>query len=277
MAGPTRLTLSRVAVLAGSVLLVGYVAFPILWLARLSILPETLLIELPPAWLFTPSLSGYREVLTLHPFFRYLQNSLVVAVCSSAGAIAIGLPAAYSFVRFRYHGRETLSLAVLCVHVMPPIAMIIPLFVIYSRLGLLDTRLGLIVTHISLTLPLSVWLLRGFVLRVPVELEEAAQVDGCGRLEALWRVVIPIMAPGIAATAVLTFLYSWNDFIYAVILTGRGARTLPVMISGFITERAVYWDRVAAAGMLVLLPTAILGVAVQRYLATGLAAGAVKG
>ena len=115
------------------------------------------------------------------------------------------------------------------------------------------------------------------MLRVPVELEEAAQVDGCGRLQALWRVVIPIMAPGIAATAVLTFLYSWNDFIYAVILTGRGARTLPVMISGFITERAVYWDRVAAAGMLVLLPTAILGLAVQRYLATGLAAGAVKG
>jgi multiple sugar transport system permease protein len=160
---------------------------------------------------------------------------------------------------------------------MPPIAMIIPLYVIYTRLGLLDTRVGLIVTHISLTLPLSVWLLRGFVLRVPVELEEAAQVDGCGRLGALWRVVIPIMAPGIAATAVLTFLYSWNDFIYAVILTGRGARTLPVMISGFITERAVYWDRVAAAGMLVMLPTAILGVAVQRYLATGLAAGAVKG
>jgi multiple sugar transport system permease protein len=200
-----------------------------------------------------------------------------VAVCTSAGAIAIGLPAAYSFVRFRYHGRETLSLAVLCVHVMPPIAMIIPLYVIYSRLGLLDSRLGLAVTHISLTLPLSVWLLRGFVLRVPVELEEAAQVDGCGRLQALWRVVIPIMAPGIAATAVLTFLYSWNDFIYAVILTGRGARTLPVMISGFITERAVYWDRVAAAGMLVLLPTAILGAVVQRYLAAGLAAGAVKG
>ena len=264
------------AMIAGSALLVGYVAFPILWLVRLSILPETLLIELPPAWLFTPSLSGYREVLTLHPFARYLRNSLIVAVCSSAGAITLGLPAAYSFVRFRYHGRETLSLAVLCVHVMPPIAMIIPLFVIYSRLGLLDTQLGLIVTHISLTLPLSVWLLRGFVLRVPVELEEAAQVDGCGRLQALWRVVIPIMAPGIAATAVLTFLYSWNDFIYAVILHGarraHAARHDPV-----ITERAVYWDRVAAAGMLVLLPTAILGVAVQRYLATGLAAGAVKG
>src|SRR6185436_8154514 len=152
----------RIARLAGGVLLVGYVAFPILWLARLSILPETLLIELPPVWLFTPSWSGYREVLTLHPFVRYLQNSLVIAVCSSAGAIAIGLPAAYSFVRFRYHGRDSLSLAVLCVHVMPPIAMIIPLYVIYLHLGLLDTRVGLIVTHISLTLPLSVWLLRGF-------------------------------------------------------------------------------------------------------------------
>ena len=159
--------------------------------------------------------------MTLHPFARYLQNSLVVAVCSSAGAIAIGLPAAYSFVRFRYHGRESCPWRSSACTLMPPIAMIIPLFVIYSRLGLLDTRGSVwIVTHISLTLPLSVRLLRGFVLRVPVELEEAAQVDGCGRLEALWRVVIPIMAPGIAATAVLTFLYSWNDFIYAVILTG---------------------------------------------------------
>src|SRR5262245_62779216 len=198
MSGAAWPRVRRIALLAGSILLVGYVAFPILWLARLSILPETLLIELPPVWRFTPSWSGYREVLTLHPFARYLQNSLVVALCSSAGAIAIGLPAAYSFVRSRYHAREPLSLAVLCVHVMPPIAMIIPLYVISSRLGLLDTRLGLTVTHISLTLPLSVWLLRGFVLRVPVELEEAAQVDGCGRLEALWRGVIPIMAPGIA-------------------------------------------------------------------------------
>ena len=152
------------------------------------------------------SWSGYREVLTLHPFARYLQNSLVVAVCSSAGAIAIGLPAAYSFVRFRYHGRESLSLAVLCVHVMPPIAMIIPLFVIYSRLGLLDTQLGLIVTHISLTLPRQ---------RVATAGLRAAGARGAGgggpggRLRparALWRVVIPIMAPGIAATAVLTFL-----------------------------------------------------------------------
>src|SRR5262245_66301449 len=113
MGGSAWPTLRRIGVLAGCGVLVGYVAFPILWLARLSILPETLLIELPPAWWFTPSLSGYREVLTLHPFARYLQNSLVVAVCSSAGAIAIGLPAAYSFVRFRYHGREPLSLAVL--------------------------------------------------------------------------------------------------------------------------------------------------------------------
>src|SRR5262245_41142961 len=187
--------LRRVALAAGSALLVGYVAFPVLWLARLSILPETLLIELPPVWWFTPSLSGYREVLTLHPFARYLQNSLVVAMCSSAGAIAIGLPAAYSFVRFRYHGRESLSLAVLCVHVMPPIAMIIPLYTIYSRLGLLDTRLGLIVTHISLTLPLSVWLLRGLVVRVPVGLEQAAQADGCGALAPACRAAVAPVAP----------------------------------------------------------------------------------
>ena len=277
MSSRGRRIIRAVAVAGGSALLVGYVAFPLLWLARLSILPEPLLTELPPPWLFTPSVAGYREVLTLHPFAKYLRNSLVVALGSSTCAIVLGLPAAYSFVRFRFHGREPLSLAVLCVYVMPPIAMIIPLYVIYSRLGLLDTQVALIVTHTSVTLPLSVWLLRGFVMRVPVELEEAAQVDGCGRLEALWRVVVPIMAPGIAATAILTFLYSWNDFIYAVILTGRGARTLPVMISGFITEQAVYWDRVAAAGMLVLLPTAILGVAVQRYLATGLSGGAVKG
>ncbi len=258
-------------------LLTACVAFPLLWLARLSIIPEPLLTVLPPPLLFAPSLAAYREVFALHPFFKYLANSVIVAAASSGLATLVGLPAAYSFARFRFRGRGPLSMSMLCFHVMPPIAMIVPFYVLYSRLGVLDTRAALVLTHTSLTLPLSVWLLRGFASRVPIELEDAAQVDGCSRFGVLWRVVVPVMAPGIAATAVLAFLYSWNDFIYAAMLTGREARTLPVMIAGFITERAVYWDRVAAAGMLVLLPTLALGVAVQRYLAEGLAAGALKG
>lgn len=260
--------------LVGGVLTVALV--PIAWLAYLSIAPPDALTNLPPRPV-APDLRSYATILEDTPFIRYLGNSLFAAVFSTLVALFIGFPAAYSFSRFRFRGDGFTSILVLFLHAVPPISMVLPFFIIFSNLGLIDTLLGLGLSHVLITLPLAIWLLRGFVARVPHDLEDAAFVDGCGHLKMMWRVLLPVLAPGIAATAVLTFLYSWNDFLFALVLTGTEARTLPVLLTGFITDRVIYWDQLASAGVLVLLPPVIFGLAVQRYLVTGFTAGAVKG
>lgn len=259
------------------VILVGATLFPIVWVVRLSVVPPADLATLPPPLFFEPDFSSYVEVVTDTQFLRYLRNSLIAAITSSVVALLLGLPAAYAFARFRFRGSQLFSLSVLFLHVMPPIAMILPFFVIFTRLNLNNNILGLATAHVLITLPLSVWLLRGFVARVPVQLEEAAMVDGASRLKTLWLIVVPVLAPGLAATGVLTFLYSWNDYIYALTLTGVDSRTLPVLLTGFISDRTLLWDRLASAGTLVMLPPLIFGALVQRHLVEGLAAGAVKG
>lgn len=276
MIGTRSLTRRALMWIAVGILVFG-TTFPIFWLIRLSVVPPSDLATLPPSLVFRPDFASYSEVFSNTDFLRYLRNSMIAATSSSLISLAIGLPAAYGFARFKFRGRQFFSLSVLFLHVMPPIAMILPFFMIFTRLGLTDSLIGLTIAHSLITLPLSVWLLRGFVARVPVELEEAAMVDGSGRFATLWRVIVPVLAPGLAATAVLTFLYSWNDYIYALTLTGLDSRTLPVLLTGFISDRAMLWDRLASAGTLVLLPPLLFGVLVQRHLVEGLAAGAVKG
>jgi multiple sugar transport system permease protein len=160
---------------------------------------------------------------------------------------------------------------------LPPIAIVVPLYVLFNSLDWVDTRQALIICYLTFTIPLSIWMMMGFFDDVPIELEEAAMIDGCSRFGALFRVSLPLAIPGMAATAILAFLYCWNEFLYAVILTGRNARTLPVTITSFMTNKAVLWGRIAASGSLVLIPVLIFALLAQRYLVRGLARGAVKG
>jgi multiple sugar transport system permease protein len=168
-------------------------------------------------------------------------------------------------------------MSMLIPQMLPPITIIVPLYVLFMKLDLLDTRRGLVISYLTFTLPLATWMMTGFFEDVPVELEESAMVDGATRLGALFRVSLPIVAPGLAATAVLAFIYSWNEFLYAVILTGRESRTLPVTITSYMTNKAILWGRIAAAGSIVLIPVLVFAMITQRYLVRGLSGGAVKG
>lgn len=250
---------------------------PIVYLLITSFKPPQLTFSLPPVWIFTPTLQNYIDVVTGGDFFRYFTNSLVVALVTTFIALILGAFAAYGFARFRFRGAFWLRMSVLIPQMLPPITIIVPLYVLFNGLKLTDTRTALIVSYLTFTIPLAIWMMIGFFEDVPEDLEESAMIDGCTRFQALFKVSVPIVTPGLAATAILGFLYCWNEFLYAVILTGRDARTLPVTITSFMTNKAILWGRIAASGSLVLIPVLIFALFAQRYLIRGLSKGAVKG
>ncbi len=250
---------------------------PIVYLLITSFKPPELTFALPPVWVFTPTLKNYTDVIIGGDFLKYFMNSLVVALSTTLIALILGAFAAYGFARFRFRGSFWLRMSVLIPQMLPPITIIVPLYVLFNGLKLTDTRTALIVSYLTFTIPLSIWMMIGFFEDVPEDLEESAMIDGCTRFGALFRVSLPLVAPGLAATAILGFLYCWNEFLYAVILTGREARTLPVTITSFMTNKAILWGRIAASGSLVLIPVLIFALLAQRYLIRGLSKGAVKG
>jgi len=249
---------------------------PLVYLFITSFKEPNLTFSLPPVWIFTPTLQNYREVLAGGQFEKYFVNSLVVALSTTAIALFLGGLAAYGFSRFRFRGAFWLRMSALIPQMLPPITIIVPLYVLFNGLKLLDTRWALIISYLTFTIPLALWMMIGFFDDVPIELEEAAMIDGCTRLGALIRVSLPLVAPGLAATAILAFLYCWNEFLYAVILTGREARTLPVTITSFMTNKAILWGRIAASGSMVLVPVLVFALLAQRYLVRGLSRGAIK-
>jgi multiple sugar transport system permease protein len=261
------------AVLAAVVLSLA----PIVYLLITSFKPPELTFAIPPVWNFTPTLQNYEDVVVGTDFVKYFMNSLLVALFTTFIALVLGTFAAYGFARFRFRGAFWLRMSALIPQMLPPITIIVPLYVLFNGLKLTDTREGLIISYLTFTIPLAIWMMVGFLEDVPPDLEESAMIDGCTRLQALFRVSVPLVAPGLAATAILGFLYCWNEFLYAVILTGRNARTLPVTITSFMTNKAILWGRIAASGSLVLVPVLIFALLAQRYLVQGLSRGAVKG
>jgi multiple sugar transport system permease protein len=250
---------------------------PIVYLLITSFKPPELTFALPPVWIFSPTLKNYTDVITQGDFTKYFMNSVVVALSTTFIAVVLGAFAAYGFARFRFRGSFWMRMSVLIPQMLPPITIIVPLYVLFNGLKLTDTRAALIISYLTFTIPLAIWMMIGFFKDVPEDLEESAMIDGCTRFEALFRVSLPLVAPGLAATAILGFLYCWNEFLYAVILTGRDARTLPVTITSFMTNKAILWGRIAASGSLVLIPVLIFALLAQRYLIRGLSKGAVKG
>ncbi len=250
---------------------------PILYLLITSFKPPELTFALPPVWIFTPTLKNYYDVVSTGDFFKYFLNSVMVALITTFIALVLGSFAAYGFARFRFRGAFWLRMSVLIPQMLPPITIIVPLYVLFNGLKLTDTITALVISYLTFTIPLSTWLMIGFFEDVPIDLEESAMIDGCSRLQAIFRVVLPIVSPGLAATAILGFMYCWNEFLYAVILTGRSARTLPVTITSFMTNKAILWGRITASGSLVLIPVLIFALLAQRYLIRGLSKGAVKG
>ena len=274
--GRTRITRTAVLVLA----LVAALT-PVYWMITISLKIEVDQFAYPPKWFwFTPTLRHYYDAFVTRSFAQYLITSAIVAVVSTACALVIGTLAAYALTRFRlpYNLDRKLSLWILSTRMFPAIVTAVPLFLMMRDLRLLNTKASLIVVYTAFNLPFVVWMMRGFFAEVPRDLEEAALVDGDSRLGALVRVVLPLVSPGLAATAVFCLIVSWNEFLFALVLTQTdAAMTLPVGIAGRVTQYEIKWGVMSAAGAVAMMPILIFALAMQRYLVRGLSLGAVKG
>ncbi|KLN57331.1 carbohydrate ABC transporter permease [Variovorax paradoxus] len=249
---------------------------PFLWLLQMSFKPTPLILEFPPRVFFVPTLEHYVG-LWQAGFPESFVNSLVTSIVSTLLALVFGIPAAYALSRWTGRGRFGLGLGILLTRMAPPIAFTIPFFLAYRYLGLLDTRTGLILIYMTFNLPLVIWMMQPFFDAVPASLEEAALMDGAGYATVFMEIVMPMAAAGIAATAILCFLYAWNDFFFALILTRTDARTAPVAVVNFMNYEGWEWGKIAAGGSLVMAPVLVFSMLVRRYLVSGLTAGAVKG
>lgn len=265
---------------AASLALLAAIA-PIYWLITISLKKEIDQFAFPPLWFhFQPTWEHYIESFGTRSFGRFFWNSVVVAGISTLLALGIGVPAAYGFARFPWPGQwgERVSFWMLSTRMLPPIVTIVPLFLMMRQVHLLNSLTGLVLVYTAFNLPFVVWMMRGFFEEVPKELEEAAMLDGESRAGVLLRIILPIVKPGLAATAVFCLIVAWNEFLFALILTQTGAATtLPVGIASRVTQYEIKWGAMSAAGVVAMLPVLVFAAAVQKYLVRGLSLGAVKG
>lgn len=271
--------MSRATIAIASVLLVAVCLFPFWWMALSSIKTLRELYTVPPIWWpEMPTLANYHKVLFDSNIPRYFLNSVIISVGSTALALVLAIFASYGFARFDFRGKAALQSFVLVGQLLPTAAIIVPLFVTLRVLGLVNTYWGLILVYMIITLPLSVWMLTSYFKAIPVELEEAAIIDGASRLGCLFRITLPLSKPGIVSVLVYAFVTTWNEFIFALCFaTDSSVKTLPIGLAEFSTEFNTDWGAVMAASVVMTAPIAILFLSMQRLFVGGLTAGATKG
>jgi len=267
------------------VLLVIYL--PIAWLVISSISTRAELLSVPPHWIpHAPTFENYKNIFLSGPgtpdaarvFKRSMVNSIVVATTVTVISLLLGVPAAYAFSRIRFRGRQAAKLTLLGTRMLPAISIIIPLYMIAARTGMTDTRSVLVVLYLTFTLPFVIWIMASFFETIPMELEDAARIDGASRLVTLWRVILPISGPGLASTIIFAFLLAWDEFFFALIFTStEAAKTVPVAIAEFTGRYAVDYGAMTTGGVLAAIPPVLLALLFQRYIVSGLTAGSVKG
>jgi multiple sugar transport system permease protein len=250
--------------------------FPIYWIFLTSFKTPLLINEKVPVFWFTPTLENYRHLFDEFRFARVLTNSLVITVSTTSVVIVLALLAAYALGRMDIRGGKHIALWMLSLRFMPPIAIVLPFFIVWQRIGLIDTYVGLILIYVAFNLPFAIWLLRGFLVEVPRDLDEAATLDGLGHVAILRRIILPVIAPGVAVTAIFTFMFSWNEYLMALVLTSRNASTVPVTVSKFIQAYSILWGDVGAAATIELLPVLVVVFLLQRHIMRGITLGAVK-
>lgn len=270
---------NKYGIILGNIILIFAsltVLLPILWVVRTSIANRLIAYKIPPVWIFTPTFDNFKTIFETYPFQDYFVNSLIVSSAGSLVALVIGSLAAYSIARFRT-GEPTLRLSMLSTQMLPPIALVIPIFLIMNVIKLWDTMTGLILAYLSFNLPYTVWILVSFFQNIPIEIEEAAMIDGCSRIQSLFKIVIPVALPGLLSAGVYNFILNWNEFLFALILTGRNTRTLPVAISSLWTQQGVNIGAVSAATVITILPVIFLTFVIQKFLVRNLVFGSIKG
>lgn len=251
---------------------------PFFWILTTSVKANEDYFAYPPVWVpADASLKHYAALFTRSSGARYFTNSLMISTLSMLAALVVSLPTAYSIARWRFGG-GFLSLLLLVLRMLPAIALIIPLYIMYKLLGLTNSYMGLVLVYTVLYVPFAVWLLVGFLRDFPVEIEEAALIDGCSRLRALVSVVVPIIAPGLAVVALFSFIATWNEFLFAIVLTGIETKTMMVLVTSFTSGGTdMFYGEASASVVLGVLPAFIVAFMLQRYLVKGLALGGTKG
>jgi ABC-type glycerol-3-phosphate transport system permease component len=274
-----RQRLERAGVYLGAALLTFACGFPLFWMGLTSIKPDREIVTATPGfWTAAPHLDAYRRLFSQTRFDGYFVNSILVAGGSTLLTILVAVLAAYGITRFRFKGRESIATVMLFTYMFAPIMIVIPFYIMMRKLGLTNSHLGLVLSYASFSLPFSMWLLRSFFQSIPLELEEAAMIDGATRPQAVARVIVPMALPGVIAVSIFTFIVAWNDYLFARVLIGKDElKTLPVGIQDLYESTVTDWGMVMAAGVLITVPALLFFVAVQRYLVAGWGAGAVKG
>ncbi len=267
-------TLARRALL---LLFAVWTLFPLYWIITMSFKREVDILASPPAWLFAPTLDHYRAILSEGEVLGFFRNSLIVGLGATALGLAVGVPAAYILARHHFKGRTDYDFWILSTRMAPPVAMLVPFFILYRQLGLQDSHIGLIIAHVAQNLAIIIWVMKGFFSDLPAELEEAGLVDGATHWQTFLRIMLPLSLPGIVATGILSFLFSWNEFLFALVLTNNQARTAPVGLHSFIGYQEVQWGALSAAATVMLLPVLFLLVIFQRQIVRGMTLGAVRG
>lgn len=263
--------------LNGLTLLLAFLMFfPILWMVLTSFKTEQIAFAFPPRLFFTPTLENWRIALVGTDYLRFLWNTLIITGISTLLALVLGVPAAYAMAFYPTKRTDGSMLWVMSTRMLPPVGVIVPLYILFQRLSLLDTHLGMIIIYTAMNVPLVIWMVRSFIIDLPFEIIEAARMDGVVLRQEMFNIILPLIVPGLAATALLCFIFAWNEFFFAFNLTTKSAAPLSVYISSFKTAEGLFWAKMSAAATATVLPVIIAGWVAQRQLVTGLTMGAVK-
>ena len=252
-------------------------AFPVIWVILTSMKHRTEIFTIPPTIFFTPTLAHYADALTGNDILPGIVNSFLVASGATIVTLLIAVPAGYAFSRIRFPFRDRLSFFTLIAQMAPPIGLIIPCFLLLNRMRMLDTYTGLIAVHMTLTVPFSIWLMVTYFQDLPSSLEEAVMLDGVSPFDTFLKVVLPNAWGGIGVTAIFAFIESWNEFLYAVVLTGSNTKTAPVAIFGFLAAEESRWGPFTATGVMIMAPVIVVALIAQRHIVKGMTMGATKG
>ena len=270
---PTRKMLADVAYYIGVVAICVPFVFVFYWMVLGGLKTQVQNTASPPLFLFTPTFENFRKVFVANQFLKYIENSIVVSGGATLLALALGLPAAHAIARYRQRG---VALGILVARMAPHLSYVVPFFILFQKLGWIDTYACMILTHLVITLPIVVWIMIGAFEDVPLELEEAARIDGCSRWRVFTRISLPVCRTSLATATILGFIFSWNNFIFALILTGPERRTLPVAVFNFISGDEIDWGGLSAAATMITLPILLLILLVQRHIVQGMTAGGLK-
>jgi multiple sugar transport system permease protein len=268
----------------GMLLLGIYILAPVAWIVMMSFKSKIDVISVPPKFIFTPTLDNYLALfgvgkvglLTGSTFLSFFKNSMILALGSVLLSMVLGMPAAYAFARLRFKAKEPLAFTYLSFRFVPEITIILPLYVLYQKLNLYNTYTGLILVYQLISLPFIIWMMRSYFEEIPVAIEQAARTDGYSWVRTFFRMVLPLAAPGVAASLVLAFIFCWNNFIFGLMLGGTNTQPVTVGLLSFMGTNEVQWGLMAAATVIAIVPEMILALSVQRYMVRGLTLGAVK-